>query len=62
VVERKLNDADSKRYWESVEKVGKEVQGMPSWMKGGSSARRTDGTTPEAETDKKDETSKKPRR
>ena len=58
MVERKLNDTVSKQYWKSVEKVGKEVQGMPSWMKGGSSSRRAEGGAPDAQ---KAEAPKKPR-
>ena len=35
MVQRKTTDKSSKDYWDSLEKLAREVREMPSWMKVG---------------------------
>lgn len=43
---RKLTTKESRAYWAFVERVGREVEKMPKWMKGGPSKRAAERTTP----------------
>lgn len=34
-VSRKMDDAESREYWEFVERTAREVETWPTWMRGG---------------------------
>ena len=41
MVQRKTNETSSKDYWESLEKLAKDVRELPSWMKKGTQTKES---------------------